>query len=418
MKSIYWVRNDLRWLDNITLNSFCENASEGIFIWCETDSFRRATFFRKKFIVDSVLSFKKKIESCGGTFIVTADSAQNLLPSFSIKNKIEAIFYTTDCTTEEILEQAVVDRLLLKVFKFDQSSLIQAHHLPMAIENIPEQFTTFRKKVESSLKINAPLDPPVKVPIWPEPIQQLEALGRFAGTAQNFIHSQIHGGELQGLSRLQDYIWDQDRLKVYKETRNGMLDWNDSSKLSPWLSVGSLSPRTIYQNIKKYESEVVQNESTYWLFFELLWRDYFRFISLRKGPSFFTKERGRLKPKGVVLKERAQFEIWANAETGDDFVDANMEELNQSGWMSNRGRQNVASYLAKTMQINWVWGAEYFEQRLIDYDASSNWGNWSYLAGVGQDPRDRTFNTQRQAAMYDGSGEYRRRWRPSGKTLR
>lgn len=92
-----------------------------------------------------------------------------------------------------------------------------------------------------------------------------------------------------------------------------------------------------------------------------------------------------------------------------------MTELNQTGWMSNRGRQNVASYLAKIVKIDWRLGAAYFEKKLIDYDASSNWGNWAYLAGVGQDPRDRIFNTASQAQRYDKEGHYRRLWLKDSK---
>ena len=112
------------------------------------------------------------------------------------------------------------------------------------------------------------------------------------------------------------------------------------------------------------------------------------------------------------LDERAiaDFARWCNAETGDDFIDANMAELNSTGWLSNRGRQNVASYLAKEVNVPWQYGAEYFERMLLDYDVASNWGNWAYLAGVGQDPRNRKFNSARQAEIYDPEAEYRRKW--------
>jgi deoxyribodipyrimidine photo-lyase len=79
--------------------------------------------------------------------------------------------------------------------------------------------------------------------------------------------------------------------------------------------------------------------------------------------------------------------------------------------MSNRGRQNVASYLVKDLQVNWTWGAAYFEEQLIDYCPANNWGNWAYLAGVGNDPReDRHFNTAKQAQTYDPAGKYVQLW--------
>lgn len=110
-------------------------------------------------------------------------------------------------------------------------------------------------------------------------------------------------------------------------------------------------------------------------------------------------------------RDREVFAAWCNGTTGDDFVDANMRELRATGWMSNRGRQNVASWLTKTQRIDWRWGAMWFEHALVDYDVCSNWGNWAYVAGVGQDPRrDRVFNTVRQAEMYDADGAYRCHW--------
>ena len=87
-----------------------------------------------------------------------------------------------------------------------------------------------------------------------------------------------------------------------------------------------------------------------------------------------------------------------------------MNELNSTGWMSNRGRQNVASYLIHDLNLPWVWGAGYFEAKLIDYDVSSNWGNWLYLSGQGTDPRSRKFNVEKQAQDYDPNAEYRKKW--------
>jgi deoxyribodipyrimidine photo-lyase len=102
---------------------------------------------------------------------------------------------------------------------------------------------------------------------------------------------------------------------------------------------------------------------------------------------------------------------WINGETGVDFIDANMIELKLTGYMSNRGRQNVASYLCNDLKLDWRFGAAYFEQQLIDYDVCSNWGNWAYLAGVGNDPRgNRIFNTEKQANDYDKLKSYRKLW--------
>ena len=189
-----------------------------------------------------------------------------------------------------------------------------------------------------------------------------------------------------------------------------MIGANYSSKLSPWLANGSLSPRRLYNEIRRYEEERLRNESTYWLIFELLWRDYFHYLSRTVGPRIFLPG-GPQNLSKRWSQNRDVFNSWSGGRTGDDFVDANMREISATGFMSNRGRQNVASFLVRDMNIDWRLGAEFFESCLIDYDPASNYGNWTYTAGVGTDPRrDRYFNTKVQANRYDPEGEYRAHW--------
>jgi deoxyribodipyrimidine photo-lyase len=227
----------------------------------------------------------------------------------------------------------------------------------------------------------------------------------------------FQGGETAGLDRLKNYIWEQDCLKNYKETRNGMLGENYSSKFSPWLALGCLSPRLIYNTVQTYEKERVKNDSTYWLIFELLWRDYFKFIALKHGNKIFYPQ--GLQGISIPWKYNPkQFEQWQRGITGFPLVDANMRELLTTGFMSNRGRQNVASFLTKNLGINWQRGAEWFESLLIDYDVCSNWGNWNYNAGVGNDARGfRYFNILKQSQDYDPNGDYIKHWLPELKDL-
>ena len=221
------------------------------------------------------------------------------------------------------------------------------------------------------------------------------------------------GGETEGLKRLRYYFWEKDFVSDYKETRNGLTGSDYSSKFSPWLAQGCLSPKLIYHELKRYERERVSNESTYWFFFELLWRDFFRLMGKKHGNLIFQKGGMQNKVMKCWKNNREMFGLWAEGKTGVPFIDANMRELNMTGWMSNRGRQNVASFLVKDLKVNWQMGAEYFESQLIDYDPCSNWGNWNYVAGIGSDPReDRYFNILTQAKNYDPQGEYVRLWCP------
>ena len=211
------------------------------------------------------------------------------------------------------------------------------------------------------------------------------------------------------MERLEQYFWKSKKLSYYKNTRNGLLGTDYSSKFSPWLANGSLSPKMIYWEIKRYETEIQKNQSTYWLIFELIWRDYFKFISLKHGNKVF--KIGGIKEREYHWKTDGKlFSEWAEGRTSEPFVNANMIELNQTGWMSNRGRQNVASFLAKDMKMDWRLGAAYFESLLVDYDVHSNYGNWMYVSGVGNDPRDRKFEVQWQAERYDPLGKFQKLW--------
>jgi deoxyribodipyrimidine photo-lyase len=298
---------------------------------------------------------------------------------------------------------------------FEQLSLINPQHLPFEINNLPDTFTEFRKQVEKDSKIRSPFNIPSHLPSFPE----IDAEGEI-GVLEEFINStdskdprssfKFQGGESEGLKRLHDYIWKRRLISRYKNTRNGMIGESYSSKFSPWLAVGSLSPRQIYNEIKRFERSEVKNISTYWLIFELLWRDYFRFVAMKYGNKIF-KKGGIKNLHRNYSNDHSLFSRWLNGETGDDFVDANMIELNTTGYMSNRGRQNAASYLVHDLGIDWRWGAAYFESKLIDYDVCSNWGNWMYIAGVGNDPRpNRKFNTHFQAKKYDPNRKYRELW--------
>jgi deoxyribodipyrimidine photo-lyase len=217
------------------------------------------------------------------------------------------------------------------------------------------------------------------------------------------------GGETSALKRLDYYLFESKKVGFYKKTRNGLIGKDYSTKFSPWLANGSLSAKTIYWKIKEYETIFGANQSTYWVIFELIWRDYFKYISLKHGNAIFKLE-GIRNTSYEWQDNKALIDKWINGETQSAFVNANMIELKTTGWMSNRGRQNVASYFSKALQLDWRIGAAYFESLLLDYDVHSNYGNWKYVSGVGNDPRDRKFNVNLQAQRYDGQGKFQKLW--------
>jgi deoxyribodipyrimidine photo-lyase len=230
----------------------------------------------------------------------------------------------------------------------------------------------------------------------------------------------MHGGETAALARIRHYATDTTALRTYKETRNGMLGADYSSKLSPWLAAGCVSPRTVLAAVRAHEAAHGANDSTYWLLFELLWRDYFRLAAGVHGARFFslsgvgpTAASAPGASATVWGRDPSLRTAWCLGRTGYPFVDACMRELLLTGFMSNRGRQNVASFLARDLALDWRIGAAWFEALLIDHDPCSNYGNWAYVAGVGADPREsRYFLIPKQARTYDPDGAFMRTWLP------
>ena len=220
------------------------------------------------------------------------------------------------------------------------------------------------------------------------------------------------GGELNAMENIKKYF--QSNLpQSYKDTRNNLIGINFSTKFSPWLALGFISPRQIYAYLKDYELKFLANESTYWIFFELLWRDFFRFIFIKYGDKFFYKSGLGLNP--VKINHNAKnLEAWKRGKTSDSFINAGMIELYKTGFLSNRMRQIVASYFVNELSCDWRSGASWFESQLIDYDVYSNYGNWAYIAGYGTDPRGgRHFNIEKQRKIYDPDGIYQKIWNKS-----
>eukprot|EP00759_Apiculatamorpha_spiralis_P047418 PhF_6_TR43121/c0_g1_i6/m.65939/K01669/phrB; deoxyribodipyrimidine photo-lyase len=303
-------------------------------------------------------------------------------------------------------------------------SMIDPEDLPFLVPNLPELFSDFRRTVEKSFTVKVPLKAP-HPNTWTKKTNVV-----FVDSMLGKPHSEVYftppphspshheensnfvGGESKGLARLNHYLWTTDKIRSYKNTRNGMLNFDDSSKLSPWLACGCLSPRMIYAEIKRYEQERCQNESTYWLVFELLWRDYFQFWMQKHGSRVFFRE-GVQRFNLPWSADKDLFHAWCTGNTGYPIVDANMRELVSTGFMSNRGRQIVASFLTKNLGLDWLLGAEFFEHHLIDCDVASNYGNWQYQAGVGCDARGfRLFHYRKQAMNYDPDGAHVRFWVP------
>ena len=430
---LIWYRNDLRVHDLLALKNAVEQSAEIVPVYCFDDRlFGKTTFgfpktgnYRAQFLIESVADLRSSLRQRGSNLVVRRGLPEEIIPAIAEQLKVDQVCYSKEVTAEEKQVEKQLRKVLsakkIQVNTYWSATLYLPEDLPFSIDQTPELYTNFRKQVEQKSAINQSIPAPNKLPPLPDiELGKIPTLADFNLATPEFDDRGVlrfKGGETEAIKRLQDYFWQQDCLRDYKQTRNGMLGAKYSSKFSPWLALGCISPRYINDQVIKYEAERVKNNSTYWLIFELIWRDFFCFIVAKHGNQVFKIEG----MQGVAIpwqQDWQRFDLWREGQTGYPLVDANMRELAATGFMSNRGRQNVASFLTKNLGIDWRMGAEWFESLLVDYDVCSNWGNWNYTAGVGNDARGfRYFNITKQTKDYDPQGNYIKHWLPELASL-
>lgn len=414
--AIHWFKHDLRLNDNAALRAVAGKASEllCVFIvdprWFRPSHYQSSHMgkFRWQFLLESLRDLDEQLQHLGQTLHVVYGE-----PVEQLKQLINSTRATLISTNRHngVYERQQWQRLQqarpeLSFLEESTHTLFDIEQLPFTLQELPESFTPFRKKVES-IKVDPPLQ---KVGHLPEQISGFES--RWSGELppSGAESQRLQGGACAAYQQLNYYLFETDLIKTYKETRNGLDGWDFSSKLSAWLANGSLSARAVMAQIHKYEAERGSNESTYWLFFELLWREYFYWYALKHQHKLF-RFGGIRQKKPLTSFWPQRFAKWCAGNTPYPIVNACMKQLNETGYMSNRGRQLVASCLVHELGLDWRYGAAYFEQQLIDFDVGANYGNWQYLAGVGADPRGhRQFDLEKQTRIYDPNGEFVNKW--------
>eukprot|EP00536_Pseudo-nitzschia_multiseries_P005546 jgi/Psemu1/190760/e_gw1.104.112.1 len=394
---------------------------------------------RAKFVIESVVDLRQSLEKRGSKLLVSNERPEaffaKLLKDSNSKSSTKLVYQDEVCSEEKSVAKNVE-----KLFEASEavwgSTMYDLQDLPYSksLEDMPNTFTPFRNKVEKNCKIRSPLPIPKGLKSFPDDTDfaslvekytaELPTLEDLGYTSDQIDHANsedprgvmtFKGGETAALQRVKDYIWDKDLLKNYFDTRNGMIGADYSTKFSPWLAHGNLSPRFVAMECKKYEQEREANKSTYWVVFEMLWRDFFKYFAKKQGDSIFF-------PGGTIGSSKEwkhynkNLQAWIEGRTGFPLVDANMRELAATGFQSNRGRQNVASFLALELNEDWRYGAEYFESVLLDHDVHSNYGNWCSAAGMTGGRLNR-FNIVKQSKDYDQHGEYVRHWLPELKDV-
>ena len=422
--NLFVFTNDLRLDDNPAFIEACKQSDHLVCVYVDEPWQHQANQqgltslgeHRKKFLSDSLSDLQAQLKDNGQTLFYSDLGLINAVDAISEQLPIGKVFRSS---TVGVYENRLWQRCIesfneIDFFNFDTHTLFDSINLPFEISDLPETFSKFRKLVEADSSPEAAVAKPETLP---KPPAKLKVPGLSAyrtsinteSAAPGIEQSAFRGGSHSGWLQIEDYF--SGRLPAhYKEVRNAIDGWDNSTKFSPWLANGSVSVRRLYERLTRYENEVEKNGSTYWIYFELLWREYFQWYAKLHGAKLFSFDGiKRRKPLTSFYPER--FKRWTDGNTPYPLVNACMNQLKQTGFLSNRGRQIVASCLVNELAVDWRYGAAYFEHQLIDYDVASNWGNWQYLAGVGADPRQkRHFNLEKQTEMFDADGEYRLAW--------
>lgn len=418
---LIWLQHDLRLDDHPLIHQAASECQQLIFLYCLPPQSMQANRYslhsmgtlRKHFLQQTLADLARQLRAYGQTLLTCQHDPLTALPLVMQHHRIDAIYYSEAAGTYEQHYQ----RLLQQRFPYiahhceTSATLWRASQLPFAIDELPASFSKFRKCIEQeNLRdaVAAPLATPTQLP--PAPVlSQLKTLLRPIEATTTNASAAFQGGSQAAQAHLASYFSSAAPLH-YKQTRNALDDWSSSTKFSPWLATGALSVRRLLQRLTAYEQTHGSNDSTYWIFFELLWREYFQWYAYRYQQRLFASS-GIKQHRPTTSFYPSRFQQWCSGTTAYPIVNACMRQLNATGYMSNRGRQLVASCFVHELQLDWRYGAAYFEQQLLDYDVASNWGNWQYLAGVGADPRGhRRFDLAKQTQQYDPDGVFIRRW--------
>lgn len=404
--TLFWFRRDLRLDDNAGLYHALKEriAVQPLFIF-DSDILGKlddASDPRVTFIYDTLTALKAELQKKGSDLVVRYGKPLDVLKEISSKHKVEAIYTNHDYEPaarkrdEAVAQWAAQAKIEFKAFKdqtlFEKDEILTEARKPYTV------YTPYKNKVFAHLQPFYLKSYPndlyessyIKVKS-PEKMIALEEVG--------FSRSSLDFPPMELSTKM---------LKSYAVNRDFPALSSGTSHLGLHLRFGTLSVRELAREGKKY--------SDVWLS-ELIWRDFFMQI-LWHYPQVVQHSFRPEYDKIEWRKSKADFQKWCEGRTGYPLVDAGMRELNATGYMHNRVRMVVASFLCKHLLIHWSEGERYFAKKLLDYDLAANNGNWQWAAGSGCDaaPYFRIFNPTAQMEKFDPKGEYVQKWVPEWKT--
>lgn len=392
--SVFWFRRDLRLEDNTALNHALAFGLPvlPVFIFDENiiDQLPKDDV-RISFIYESLKTIHSKLKSCSSSLLCLKGDPVKIWENLTGQYEIAHVFFNKDYEPYAVKRDIEVKAVLAKQnigfhgYKdqviFEENEIVKKDGKPYTV------FTPYKHKWLDHFSCLATSI--VAIPEHPNYLKK-----DFAFPQLNEIGFQRSGIKVEN--------FDPEGLNSYAETRN--FPSVETSRLSPHLRFGTISIRQVINMLQPHHQTFLA---------ELIWREFFMQI-LFHFPAV-VDQNFKTKYDGIQWRnDPVEFERWCRGKTGYGMVDAGMRQLNQTGYMHNRVRMVVASFLCKHLLIDWRWGEAYFAEKLIDFELASNNGNWQWAAGTGCDaaPYFRIFNPSEQLRKFDKGLKYVKKWVP------
>ncbi len=416
MTVLMWHRRDLRLGDNPALTSACAQGQAVIplFIFDPVILARPDTAtVRVNFLLESLRVLAQGYQKLGGRLVFCQGEPLQILTDLVQAHRIQLLCFNEDIEPFALARDQQVRMLMqtlgVRVQSFQELCLQDLDEIRTQQGTVYGVYGPFWRNWSSRRM----------PPVYPTPTQistpDLDSLPipSLADLALSTDQEPTPAGELAALQLLEDFCVP-GVLFNYDTQRNFPAELG-TSRLSPHLRMGTIGIRTVWQATKDLEPEAYTEERqanlTTWRQ-ELCWREFYKY-TLYHFPYVETGAYQQKYDRFEFSTNTEHFEQWCQGATGYPLVDAAMAQLNSTGWMHNRCRMVVASFLTKDLLLDWRWGERYFMQKLVDGDLAANSGGWQWSASVGTDPKPlRIFNPQTQLARFDPEGRYVRQWLP------
>ncbi len=408
MTAIWWLRRDLRLTDNAALQASLE-ADSIIPVFILDPAFDSASARRKEFLYEGLHALDKDLCERNSYLVIRSGKPLEVLRQLLQETGATQIFAEEDFTPYARKRDIEIEHHLPLTLVHGQTihhptSVLKADGKPYTV------YTPYSKVWKAKLPAALNLYPAHEKIITPSNIKS-EHLPNYK------VSPLFVAGEKEAQVRLEEFLFK--RIYSYGEDRNRM-DLDGTSSLSPYLRFGMLGLRQAVSAARQAMSPSPLgrgargegNGAEVWLN-ELIWREFY--IQILYNFPYVSKTSFNPSLANIPWRnDESEFEAWKEGRTGVPVVDAAMRQLKEVGWMHNRARMIVASYLVKDLLIDWRWGEAWFMENLLDGDPAANNGGWQWTAGTGTDaaPYFRIFNPVLQSIKFDPNGDYIRKWIP------